>query len=133
MRRAKNKRERDSSRRLPQSPREKSVFTFRPESQCRLLEKRTNKTFGPPHWWPLHRSQPATRYANAPFSPSILIPLETDVLSLFLQDSLATASSKASRYQYENICIVDCFDSLFLCFLSAADKETEARACSCIE
>ena len=28
--------------------REKSVFTFRSESQCRLLEKRTNKTFGPP-------------------------------------------------------------------------------------
>ena len=42
--------ERDSSRRFAgaRASREKSVFTFRSESQCRLLEKRTNKTFEPP-------------------------------------------------------------------------------------
>lgn len=67
--------------------REKSVFTFRPESQCRILLPRetTEQNGGWGHPWPLHLSQPCDSACKcAPpllLSPPIVFLSESSILS----------------------------------------------------
>lgn len=106
--------------------REKSVFTFRPESQCRILLPRetTEQNGGWGHPWPLHLSQPALRLGmQMRAAPSLLPPYRVP-FRVFHPFDITTSptSSKVSRYRRISASATR-RGLRFFCFLSSR-KET---------